>query len=222
MLETNVVLETNVEKENWLIYRGTMTPEPAVLEPLGDAWKEITEIRFAVAVPIDDDGQPLVNGTHPLHVYFPTDEQPGLHVAVHAEWLLSMDRRQIATTPEAVPFNRMLTRTMADHVRSTVAPDLVRRTKASAGAIEALVPADAFVSVGGADLRKRWADALLMAAFLPSADGSLRRPADIRLLPRSLPDPVVAHALAALDCAHTLRPRHRAPRGREELSRRSA
>jgi hypothetical protein len=203
-----VVLETNVEKkEEWLIYRGTVTPEPAVLEPLGDAWKAIEEVRFAVAVPIDYDGQPRVDGTYPLHVYFPTDERPGLHVAVHAEWVLSMDRRQIATTPEAAPFNRMLTRAVADHLSSTVAPDLVRRTKASAGAIEALVPAaDAPVGAGGTALRKRWTDALLEAPFLPAADGSLRRPADIRLLPRNLPDPAAAHGLAELDRAHTLRP----------------
>lgn len=203
----HILLETNDDSEEWFIYRASVTPEPAALEPLGDAWKEIEEVRFAIAVPIDDDSQPRVDGTYPLHAYFPTDEQPGLHVAVHAEWMLSMDRRQIATTPEAAPFNRMLTRAVAEHLRSTVAPDLVRRTKASASAIEALVPAsDAPVGAGGTLLRKRWSEALLKTPFLPSAGGSLRRPADIRLLPMSLPDPAVAHELAGLDSAHTLRP----------------
>ena len=203
----HVLLETNDESEEWLIYRSSVTPEPAVLEALGDAWKEIKKVRLAIAVPIDDNGQPRVDGTYPLHVYFPTDEHPGLHVAVHAEWVLSMDRRQIAATPEAVPFNRMLTRAVADHLGSTVAPDLVRRTEASASAIEALVPTTgAPAGVGGTDLSKRWIEALLEAAFLPSADGSLRRPADIRLLPKRLPDPALAHQLAGLDSAHTLRP----------------
>ena len=203
----HVLLETNDESEEWFIYRASVTPEPAVLEPLGDAWKEIEEVRFAIAVPIDEGGQPRVDVACPLHVYFPTDELPCLHVAVHAEWVLSMDRRQIATTPEAVPFNRLLTRAVACHLRSTVAPDLVRRTRASASAIEALVPAAGVpVGAGGTGLRKRWTEALLGATFLPSADGSLRCPADIRLLPRSLPDPAVAHELAGLDSAHTLRP----------------
>lgn len=203
----HVLLKTNDESEEWFIYRASVNPEPAVLEPLGDAWKKIEEVRFAIAVPIDDDSQPRVDGTYPLHVYFPTDEQPGLHVAVHAEWVLSMDRRQIAATPEAAPYNRMLSHAVADHLSSTVAPDLVRRTKASASPIEALVPAaDAPVGVGGTALLKRWTEALLEAPFLPSADESLRRPADIRLLPRSLPDPAVAHELAELDSAHTLRP----------------
>jgi hypothetical protein len=203
----HVLLETDDESEEWLIYRASVTPEPAVLEPLGDAWKDIEEVRFAIAVPIDDDGQPRVDGTYPLHVYFPTDEQPGLRVAVHAEWVLSMDRRQIATIPEAGAFNRMLTRAVADHLSSTVAPDLVRRTNASASAVEALVPAaSAPVGGGGTALRKLWSEALLDAPFLRGADGSLRRPADIRLLPRSLPDPAAAHELARLDRAHTLRP----------------
>jgi hypothetical protein len=203
----HVLLETNDESEEWLIYRASVTPEPAVLEQLGDAWKEIEEARFAIAVPIDDDSRPRVDGAFPLHVYFPTDEQPGLHVAVHAEWVLSMDRRQIATTPEAAAFNRMLTRAVAHYLSSTVAPDLVRRTKASASAVEALVPVtSAPVGGGGTALRKRWSEALLDAPFLPSADGPLRCPADIRLLPRSLPDPAAAHELAGLDSAHTLRP----------------
>jgi hypothetical protein len=202
-----VLLETNGHTEEWFIYRGSVVPDPAVLEPLGEAWREMEMVRFAIAVPVDEHRQPRVDATFPLHVYFPTDEQPGLHVAVHAEWMLSMDRRQIATTPEAVHFNRMLVRAVADHLKSTVAPDLVRRTQASSAAIEALVPAiDPPAGAGGTAMRKCWTEALLDSPFLPAADGSLRRPADIRLLPRSLPDYTTAHELTNLDPAHTLRP----------------
>ena len=202
----HVLLETSSHSEEWFIYRGSAVPSPLVLEPLGEAWKEMEEVRFAIAVPVDG-GQPCVDETFPLHAYFPTDEQPGLHMAIHAEWLLSMDRRQIATTPEAVQFNRMLAQAMADHLRSTVAPDLVRRTNASAATIEALVPAtNAPAGVGGTSIRKLWTDALLDSPFLPAIDGSLRRPSDIRLLPRSLPDSSKAHPFTGLDPAHTLRP----------------
>jgi hypothetical protein len=203
----HVLLETDDRSEEWFIYRASVTPEQAVLEPLGDAWKEVKEVRFAVAIPINDRGQPRVDETFPLHVYFPTDERPGLHVAIHAEWVLSMDRRQIATTPEAAPFNQMLTSAVADHLCSTVAPDLLERTRISASAVEALVPGtDQAVGVGGTTLRKHWTAALLTTAFLPCAEGSVRRPADVRLLPRNLPDPADAHELADLDRAHTLRP----------------
>ncbi len=203
----HVLLETNSDTEEWFIYRGSVVPDPGVLEPLGESWKEIDEVRFAVAVPVDGHGQPRVDETFPLHVYFPTDEQPGLHMAVHAEWMLSMDRRQLATTPEAVQFNRMLVRVMANHLGSTVAPDLVRRTKASPAAIEALVPTtNPPAGAGGAVIRKSWTEALLESPFLPAADSSLRRPADIRLLPRNLHDPAKAHELANLNPVHTLRP----------------
>jgi hypothetical protein len=203
----HVLLETNDRNEEWFIYRGSVVPDSAVVEHLGEMWKEMDEVRFAVAVPVDEQGQPLVDATFPLHVYFPTDEEPGLHVAIHAEWMLSMDRRQIATTPEAAQFNRMLVNAVAEHLKSTVAPDLVRRTRASSAAIEALVPAiDQPVGGGGTAVRNQWREALLDSPFLPAADGSLRRPSDISLLPRSLPDAVTAHELANLDPASTLRP----------------
>ncbi|MEQ7127433.1 DUF3883 domain-containing protein [Actinopolymorpha sp. B11F2] len=203
----HVQLDTDGRSEEWFIYRGTTTPDPTVLEPLGAAWKRLEQVRFAVAVPVDGKGQPSPKETFPLHVYFPTDERPGLHVAVHAEWALTMDRRQVATTPEALPFNHMLTMAVAEFLSSTVAQDLVNRTGASAAAIQTLVPAACGpVGEGGTALRMRWTDALMSAAFLPSADGQLRLPAQIRSLPRSLPDLTTAHSLAALDLAHTLRP----------------
>ncbi|WP_081842318.1 DUF3883 domain-containing protein [Actinomadura welshii] len=203
----HVLLDTDGRTEEWFIYRGAVAPTPEVLEPLGQAWKKIKETRFAVAVPIDDRGQPLVEETFPLHVYFPTDEHAGLRVAVHAEWVLTMDRRQIATTPEAIAFNRMLVHAIGDFISATVANDLVDRTDASAAAIEALVPAMvAPAGAGGVAVRRWWVQALLAATFLPAADGRLRPPVEIRLLPQSLPDPERAHQVARLDLGHTLRP----------------
>jgi hypothetical protein len=199
--------EATETTEAWFIYRGAVVPEPTVLAPLGDAWKSVKETKFAVAVPLDDGGQPLVSETFPLHVYFPTDEQPGLRVAVHAEWVLTMDRRQIATTPEAVAFNRMLVHALGDFVTTTVAHDLVERTGASASAIEARVPATVAPSgAGGTAVHTKWTQALVAASFLPAADGQLRPPSELRPLPRSLPDPERAHQVANLDLGHTLRP----------------
>jgi hypothetical protein len=203
----HVLLDTDGTSEEWFIYRGSIVPDAAALAPLGDAWTSVKETRFAVAVPLDDGGQPLVSETFPLHVYFPTDEQPGLRVAVHAEWVLTMDRRQIATTPEAVAFNRMLVHALGDFVATTVAHDLVERTDASASAIEALVPAAIAPSgAGGTAVRTKWTQALLAASFLPAADGQLRPPSELRPLPHSLPDPERAHQVAKLDLGHTLRP----------------
>jgi hypothetical protein len=62
----HVLLETNGTSEEWLIYRGSIAPDPGIFEPLGEAWKNVTETRFAVAVPVDDGGQPLVDETFAL------------------------------------------------------------------------------------------------------------------------------------------------------------
>lgn len=203
----HALLESEGGAEEWLVYRSSVAPNPSDLKSLGDPWEEIEEIHFAIAVPIDTHGQPLVDETFPLHVYFPTDEHPGLHVAVHAEWVLSMDRRQIATAPEAVPFNRMLTEAVTQHLRLTVGPDLMKRTAASATAVEALVPANsAPQGRGGAALKEMWCEALLETAIFPTAGGSLNRPGGLRLLPRNLPDPEPAHTLADLDEDQSLRP----------------
>lgn len=202
----HVLLDTDGTSEEWFIYRGSVVPSRGALAPLGDAWKDITEARFAVAVPLDDNGQPIAEETFPLHVYFPTDETPGLRVAVHAEWVLTMDRRQISAMPEAVVFNRMLFHAVGDFVATTVAHDLVERTGASASAVEALVPATGTPSgAGGSAVRAIWTTALHAAAFLPAAGGQLRPPAELRPLPRTLPHPESAHQVAELDLGHTLR-----------------
>jgi hypothetical protein len=97
------VLIKSQGSEEWLVYRGTTTPDPRVLDLLGEAWAKAETVRWAVAAPLDEAGQPRTDRTFPLHVYFPTEEAPGLHVIVHAEWVLSMDRRKLAEIPEATP-----------------------------------------------------------------------------------------------------------------------
>ena len=202
----HVLLETGMSTEEWLIYRGSTVTDPAVLEPMGEAWMKLDEVDYAIAVPLDESSQPRVDETFPLHVYFPTEEQPGLHVAIHAEWALSMDRRQLAATPEALAYNQMLLGRVTSFVATDVAVDLVRRCEGSAEAVQALVPALTGVAHGaGAKLRQLWSEALKETCFLPCADGSLQTPTDVRMLPTRLPSSADARRLAALDESRTLR-----------------
>jgi hypothetical protein len=202
----HVLLETGMETEEWLLYRGAATPEPAVLEALGEAWAALEKVNYAVAVPLGDSGQPRTNETFPLHVYFPTEEEPGLHVAVHAEWVLGMDRRQLAVASEAAAYNGLLLAEVANFAATDVAVDLVTRYDASATAVEALLPAPKTETFGnGAGLRERWSEALTDAPFFPYADGALRAPAVARMLPAPLPSIAEAHVLALLDGERTLR-----------------
>ncbi|SIM53686.1 DUF3883 domain-containing protein [Micromonospora cremea] len=160
-----------------------------------------------MAVPLDEACQPQTDETFPLHVYFPTEEAPGLHVIVHAEWVLGMDRRQLAATPEARPYNQMLLAHVVEFLENRVAVDLVVRSRASAAAVAAVVPATKPPSAGaGAQLRQLWEEALKRTRFLPVVDGSLARPADVCLLPPRMPSLAQAHALAVLDGSRTLRP----------------
>jgi hypothetical protein len=203
---TRVLLKTDSGTEEWLVYDSSMKPDPDVLEPLGEAWTRLDEVHYAVAVPLDQSSQPRVDETFPLHVYFPTEEEAGLHMAVHAEWVLGMDRRQLAVAPEAEPYNEMLLREVAAFVAAEVAPDLVARCGMSAQAVEVLVPAsEAPAGSAGHEFRRQWSDSLCEARFLPSAAGSLRTAGEVRMLPDTLPSYSAAHALAALDGNATLR-----------------
>jgi hypothetical protein len=52
----HVILETNGSSEDWFRYRGSAAPDSADLKPLGESWKDMDEVRFAVAVPVDEQG----------------------------------------------------------------------------------------------------------------------------------------------------------------------
>lgn len=202
----HVLLETDQASEEWLIYRGSADPTTQVLQPMGDAWAEVQSVKFAVAVALDEHQQPRSSETFPLHVYFPTEERPGLHVAVHAEWALTMDRRRIADTPEAIEYNRFLLDAVTAFVATTVALDLVDRCDGAVASVEALVPPTHVVGDGASEgIVRRWRDALRDVAFLPFSDGELRRPIDAQLLPSTIPNPEAAHALANLPTDRTLR-----------------
>ncbi|MGJ9402875.1 sacsin N-terminal ATP-binding-like domain-containing protein [Arthrobacter sp. KK5.5] len=204
----HVLLEIEDRDEEWLIYRGEVAPDASILAPLGAAWAEIGGVSLAVAVPLDASGYPSLEESFPLHVYFPTDERPGTHLAIHAEWALSMDRRQLASTPEAVAYNGYLLEEVAAFLAETVAADLIGRTGASKQAIQALVPTLSEPTSGSATrLRERWCRALSRTPFLPSIEGAaLQMPGDMQLLPRKLPSLAAAHAVADLHRSRTLRP----------------
>lgn len=201
-----VTADTATASADWLIYRGATEPSPDVLAPLGDAWLELEQCRYAVAVPLTDDGVPRTDRRFPLHVYFPTEETPGLSMAIHAEWVLTMDRRHIAATPEAMAYNQMLLEAVVDFLGETVMPSLLDISNASASAVAAIIPTrDTAVGNAATELRNLWTNSLSGLAFLPCVDGSLRSPEDVRLLPSSVSNHAAAQALASLDVDRTLR-----------------
>lgn len=206
----HVYMETEEGTEEWLVYRGVTAPPAESLAALGEEWSQLTEAKFAVAVPLESAEsapRPRNDETYPLHVYFPTEEDPGFRVAVHAEWVLTMDRRRISDTPEAAAYNDHLHTAVAEFIASTVAPDLVQRCDLSVESVRAVIPEDVGHLTGAAKtIEERWRDSLATVAFLPLAtDHELGRPGEVRLLPQTIPDHAWAQRLSGLNGEVTLR-----------------
>lgn len=194
--------------EQWHVYRSSITPTEDALAQMGEEWTNLRELKLAIAVPFDlETNQPALEETFPLHVYFPTEEAPGFHVAIHAEWVLTMDRRRVAETAEASDLNRQLLEAVVDFAAHTVAVDLVQRCSMSAESVQALIPEwQGQLDGVAAEIVDAWRGALASVPFLPLANGNLGCPNEVRLLPDSIPDLDQAHELADIDPDVSLRP----------------
>ena len=204
----NALLEYGGQVEQWLIYRHQFSPARELLEPLGEGWTDVEAIHMSVGVPLDEAGQPKTRTPYPLSVYFPTEVFAGLRASIHAEWVLTLDRKHVADTPEARPLNNVILNEVANFVADTYAIDLVERFEFSRAAVHSLTPGlDTTVSPGaGSGLRELWIGALARSAFIPTAGGTLRSPAGLRMLPAAIPDAVAAHRFVDIDPNTMLRP----------------
>jgi hypothetical protein len=133
-----VLLETNGAMEHWLVYRRWHEVARELVEPIGDAWAQVERVQTAVAVPLDGEGRPTTETLFPLHVYFPTEEATGMPVIVHGDFALQLDRRQLGTSPEAMPYNEWLGAATAAFVADVVAPGLAVRYPNDIAAVAAV------------------------------------------------------------------------------------
>jgi len=181
----------------YLVYRHhAPLAQRSLVAELGKAWEEVEQVRLAVAVPLDDDGRPCGGPPQPLHVYFPTDEQTGLPLLLHADFALDLDRKRIAGTPQAGPYNNWLADTLVDFVSSQVVPSLAAATgDNTGGSVRAVAPTDHATGFA-VEVRARLLNALRSVSFLPCADGATKAPSQARLLPSSTPGAARIHALA--------------------------
>lgn len=180
-----VLLDTDGELEHWLVYRQEQHVDQSLVSPLGPAWAEVTSVHVAVAVPLGPDGSPSNERVHPLHVYFPTEERTGLSVILQGDFALQLDRRQVATTPEALPYNRRLIEAAATLVGSRVAPDLALRFPGDPRALSVLAPRTAATDLGDEFLGHCVA-LLRDVPCVPCVDGQLRTPREAVALPDAL------------------------------------
>jgi hypothetical protein len=188
---SEVFLETGAATERWLVFDHRVDiADPDLVRPLGDAWAKVEAVRVAVAVPLGADGKPTAGEPCLMHVHFPTEETTGLPLILHGDFALDLDRRRVAMTPEARPFNAWLSRELAQFAAATVAPELAARYPSEPSVVGVLAPrgpAHGF----GEHIRANWLDCLRTSRFIPALDGTSRIAAEAILRP-VLPDPASA------------------------------
>jgi len=194
-----VLLETNGNIEHWLVYRKWHDIEHELVEPLGDAWAEVERVQVAFAVPLDSSGRPSTGTLYPIHVYFPTEERTGLPVIVHGDFALQLDRRQLGSNPEAMPYNERLLDVAAEFVAESVGPALLARYPNDVSAVAALAPRSSATGMGQIFI-DRCITALRTSRFLPTVDGNPRTSIEALLLPADVPD--AARLEHHLDLSH--------------------
>lgn len=154
-----VLLESNGRLENWLVFRRGCAVDRTLVDPLGDSWADIEMVHVAVAVELSEARLPLSTRTHPLHVYFPTEEATSLPLIIQGDFALQLDRRQLASNPEAVPYNSWLLDQVAAHLGDVVAPALAGLFPGAASVVAAMTP-HASGTGWGADCLRRCIAAL--------------------------------------------------------------
>lgn len=189
---SEVLLEADNDTQHWLVYSHLLSvADPTLVEPLGDAWASVEQVRIAAAVQLDDTGRPTGDRNEALHVYFPTQEASGFPLVLHADFALDLDRRRISQAPEAQAYNQWLANELAGFVGRIVAPHLGARDFGDGLSLIALAPVGPAMGFGEIIHAECLAN-LASSQFVPVSDGSVRCPAEVRLLPASVPDAVKA------------------------------
>jgi hypothetical protein len=185
-------LSRNGADEQWLVFRNRAVPDPSLVERLGDAWRQVTEVSVSAAIPLDSAGRPAGGPPRPLHVYFPLADSVGLPALLHADFSLDLDRRRVSETPEAKPYNDWLRGELLGFVAGIVAPRLAAMFPGHGGVVSALAPTVATPGFGMLT-RHFYNDRMASSAFVPCADGQARSPRDVLVLPPDVPQPGLIH-----------------------------
>src|SRR5205814_2250427 len=86
--------------EHWLVYTEVLSElDRSLIDPLGDAWRGVEQVKVSVAVPLGPDGRPTRRCDEPLHVYFPTEERTRLPTVLQGTFALDLDRHPRLVLP---------------------------------------------------------------------------------------------------------------------------
>ena len=192
-----VILQADDRSEEFVLYRKVVPiPDHDLVSELGKAWRQVEAVRIAAAVPLDDTGQPRATEAEPLHVYFPTEEETGLSIIFNADFQVELDRRRIASSGPAGMYNDWLAKELAEFVADAVVPDLTGRF-GGAATVDVFAPHGPATHTGEGVIAALF-DELRDVSWIPCQDGELRAPADVWLLPDSVPSVADVHVWLAL------------------------
>ena len=134
-------------------------------------------------MPLDDKGIPTRLDPQPIHVYFPTQEDSGFGLLLQADFSLELDRRRIASNPEALAYNSWLAEELGHLIGRNVATGLASRYPGEASVVTSLGIVGSPSGIGER-LVNEAATSLRDVEFVPTVSGLARLPAEVLLLPR--------------------------------------
>ncbi|WP_156174107.1 DUF3883 domain-containing protein [Mycobacterium nebraskense] len=183
-----VLLSHHNKVDHFLVFRTERKiPDRKLVADLGGAWGKVEAVRLFAAVPLADDGLPTTEASEPLHVYFPTEEDSGLAIILNADFQLDAARLRIANAPNTVGYNGWLIDELAGFVADDVVPALLTRFENHPRVTAAVLYPEPRGS-WPKRLRQALVRRLAESAFIPCADGAVRRPGEVNMLPWSVID----------------------------------
>lgn len=209
-----LILESDGAPEEYLVFRRQLKiPERRLVEGLGPVWQDVEAVRAIVAVPLGRDG-PRGGVPEPIHVYFPTEEETGFSLAVHADFQTDLDRRRISKATHTMEYNEWLRGELVEFVADGVVPWLSKHYSGTA-------VLSAFARYGtptgdGATLRRALLQRLCDAYWVPCRNG-LNRPQSARLLPSTVPDRAALHSWLQAERPYVVPAAEEVPEVREML-----
>lgn len=176
----------------WHVFHRVVQLDGALTQPLGDEWSQRLSTEVRVAIPVGDNGQPVVGGSYPLHAFFPTEEETGMGALFTADFVLEPSRKRLLGAASAKAYNRKLIMALADLFAGDCASLYARRFPGSPGVVQ-LYATRGTVDGHGGELVAACKEVLRNTDFVTTATGDLAKPGTLAMLPRQVPDPGQLH-----------------------------
>ncbi len=178
------LLENKIAVSRWLLFDAPKHPVDigADIEKIRDnAWSRVKKVGFGLAFPLNEQGHLKIDADYSnLFVYFPTDVNSGLRFRVHADFFIDAARKTIPS----LRYNSWLADQIADFLRKTVIPELLKRFPDNVSLIRMLVPEprQEFAGELQASLLKTLGD----TPFVQDSQRELATPSKLLLVPDGL------------------------------------